>query len=201
MLVRELRAASIVALGIAAVVATGCITYVAAPTPAPTAIPTPTPTEPPTPPPTLPPTEPPTQAPPTPPPDPNATPRPPAVDIAPYLTSEVTVVNLGDAPLALTVALLDPDSTQEYVIGTFELQPEQVTSQAVIPALFRLDFAYSAGSVADAGTCSIEIADGEQLQFAVIPTGIVITSSGTEPADPAEMLVATSTRCQADAAS
>lgn len=103
--------------------------------------------------------------------------------------------------MAITVALLDPDSSQEYVVGTFEVQPQQVTPQSVVPALFRLDFAYGGGSAADAGTCSIEIADREQLQFAAITTGIVITSNATEPADPAEMLVATASRCHAGAAS
>lgn len=121
------------------------------------------------------------------------------MDVAPYLTSEVTVVNLGDTSLALTVALLDPDSTQEFVIGTFQIQPEQVNSQAVIPALLRLDFGYS--GVNDAGSCTITIADGEQLQFAVIPQGIAITSNGPEPADPAEMLVATASRCQPESES
>jgi hypothetical protein len=191
-----MRATAFVTLGGVALMAVACISYQAA-TPAPTTVPTAAPTQPPTLPPTAPPTAPPTEGPPTPTPDPNATPRPTAVDIAPYLTSQVTVVNLADTPLSLTVALLDPDSTQEYVIGTFEVQPDQVTTQSVIPALFRLDFDYSEG--ASAGSCSINIADGEQLQFAAISTGIVMTSNGTEPDDPAEMLVATSTRCQAQA--
>jgi hypothetical protein len=187
-----------VALVLTAVVVSGCITFSADPTPTPSQVPTEIPmvTPAPTPPPTPAPTPEPTLGPPTPTPDPNATPRPTAVDVAPFLTSEVTVVNLGDITLSLTVALLDPDSTQEFVIGTFQLQPEQVTAQAVIPALFRLDFGYS--GVNDAGTCTITIGDGEQLQFAVIPQGIAITSNGPEPADPAEMLVATSSRCQAE---
>jgi hypothetical protein len=190
-----MRAGLVMVLGLTALFAAGCISY-EQPTAAPTEPPTAAPTEPPPSPPTPAPTEPPTDGPPTPTPDPNATPRPTAVDIAPYLTSEVTVVNLADTPLTLTVALLDPDSDQEYEIGTFEVQPDQVTTQSVIPAPFRLDFGYG-GSVDSAGTCTIEIADGEQLQFAVIPEGIAITSNGPEPADPAEMIVATATRCQA----
>jgi hypothetical protein len=118
------------------------------------------------------------------------------VDVAPFLTSDITVVNLGDGPLGLTVTLLDPDSAEEFTIGTFRLEPEQVTSQSIVPALFRLDFGYS--GVNDAGTCTITIGDGEELQFAVIPQGIAITSNGPEPADPAEMVVATSSRCQAE---
>ena len=191
-----MRIVPIVAMALAAILASGCITVSAEPTPTPSQAPTEIPmiTTPPTPAPTPAPTE----GPPTPTPDPNATPRPTAVDVAPYLTSEITVINLGDTTLALTVALLDPDSTDEFVIGTFQLQPEQVTAQAIIPALFRLDFGYS--GVDDAGTCTITIGDGEQLQFAVIPQGIAITSNGPEPADSAEMLVATSSRCQPEPA-
>jgi hypothetical protein len=190
-----MSARRVLILGLVALMATGCISVEQA-TAAPTEQPTLAPTEPPTAPPTAPPTEPPTEGPPTPTPDPNATPRPTALDIAPYLTSQVTVVNLADTSLALTVALLDPDSTDEYVIGTFDLAPDQVTTQSVIPALFRIDFAYGGGPVT--ASCSINIADGEQLQFAVVATGIVMASNGTEPADAAEMIVATSARCQED---
>lgn len=194
-----MRIASIGALGLTAIIVSGCITFSAEPTPTPSRAPTEMPmvTPAPTPAPTPPPATPsPTQGPPTPTPDPNATPRPTAVDVAPYLTSEVTVVNLGDAPLALTVSLLDPDSDDTYTIGTFELQPNQVTTQAVIPALLRLDFGFT--GVDDAGSCAITIEDGEQLQFAVVAGGIVMTSSAGEPEDSAEMIVATSSRCEAE---
>ena len=188
-----MRVVSIVALAFAASIMGGCITISAEPTPAPSQAPTEIPMI--TPAPTPPPTQVPTEGPPTPTPDPAATPRPTAVDIAPYLTSEVTVVNLADAALSLTVALLDPDTDEEYVVGTFDVQPNQVTTQSVIPALFRLDFAY-AGNVV--GSCSVNIADGEQLQFAAIAAGIVMTTNGAEPEDPSEMLVATSSRCRED---
>ena len=194
-----MRTFSIVVLALATILVSGCITFSAEPTPTPTRaateIPmvTPAPTPVPTP---APATPLPTQGPPTPTPDPNATPRPTAVDVAPYLTSEVTVVNLGDAPLALTVSLLDPDSADEFTIGTFELQPNQVTTQAVIPALLRLDFGYT--GVDDVGSCAITIEDGEQLQFAVVAGGIVMTSSAGEPEDAAEMIVSTSSRCEAE---
>jgi hypothetical protein len=102
--------------------------------------------------------------------------------------------------LTLTVTLLDPDSTQEFKVGTSVIQPQQVTTQSVLPARLRLDFAYGQGSAANAGSCAIDVADGEQLQFASITTGIVMTSNGAEPDDPAEMLVATATRCHAEAA-
>jgi hypothetical protein len=129
--------------------------------------------------------------------DPNATPRPTPLDILPFLTSEITVVNLAEQQLALKVTLLDPDSTDEFSLGTYELEPLQVTTQSVVPTRFRLEFAFSGGG--SAGTCTIDIEEGDQVQFAVIETGIAITSSAAEPEDPAEMVVATASRCRAGA--
>ncbi|MBM4438139.1 MAG: hypothetical protein FJ029_13125, partial [Actinobacteria bacterium] len=66
----------------------------------------------------------------------------------------------------------------------------------VLPTRFRLDFDFPGGGDADAGTCTIDVADKEQLVFAVIAKGIAMTSSGPEPVAAAEMLVATSSRCR-----
>lgn len=168
------------------------------PTPSPTLAPTPTPS--PTPSPTPAPTPGPTAAPTastevSASPDPNTTPEPTVIDLAPYLTSEITVVNLAASKLSLTVTILATDGPDEYELGTFEVQPEQVTTQAVVPTRYRLDFALAGGGGSEA--CTIDVGDGEQLQFAVIEDGIVLASNGPEPADPAEMLVLTSSRCRA----
>jgi hypothetical protein len=128
--------------------------------------------------------------------DPNATAAPTPIDLRPMLTSELTVVNLGAAPMLLTVTILDPDSTDEYPIGTFELQPLQVTAQAILAARFRLAFDYPGGKVADGGTCVIDIAEGEHVQFAVLERGGVLTA-GPEPDDPKELVIATASRCRA----
>ena len=130
-------------------------------------------------------------------PDPNATPVPTPVDVLPFLTSGMTVVNLGSSRLSVTVALLDTESTDEFVIGTFDVEPEQVTAQQVIPARLRLEFQMGGSNI---GTCTIDVADAEQIQFAAIEGGVVITLGAAEPVDPAEMIVATASRCAAGAA-
>lgn len=164
-------------------------------TPDPTVVPTASPEATPSVAPTLPPTATPSEPPgPTPTPDPDATPTPSPIDVLPYLSSEVTVVNLAAAMLSVTVTLVDTASPDEYTVGTFELQPEQTTSQLILPSRFRLDFEIGGSAVA---TCTIDIADGEELQFAVIESGAVITTSGGEPPDAAEMIVATASRCRA----
>jgi hypothetical protein len=133
---------------------------------------------------------------PTPTPDPDATPTPSPIDVLPYLTSEVTVVNLAAAALSVTVTLVDTASPDEYEVGTFEVQPEQTTSQLIVPSRFRLEFAIGGSEVA---SCTIDVADGEQLQFAIVESGAVLASSAGEPDDAAEMVVATSSRCRAGA--
>ena len=125
-------------------------------------------------------------------------PGPSAIDLLPLLTSQITVVNLVDQPLTLTVTLLDPDSDDEFEVGTFDLQPLQVTTQSVIPARLRLEFAFG-GSSGTIGLCTIDVADGEELQFAAIATGVAITATGQEPANPADLNVSTAARCRAGA--
>jgi hypothetical protein len=190
-----MRTVPTVALTLAAIVVSGCITFSGEPTPSASAAPTEIPMI--TPEPTSPPTQPPTAGPPTPTPDPNATPTATALNLVPYLTAEVTAINLAAQPVTVTITLVDPDSAEEYQVGTFHLAPEQVTSQLIVPTRFRLDFEIDGTEVA---TCTIDIADGEQLQFAVIETGAVMTSNGPQPEDPADLVVATSSRCQAGSA-
>jgi hypothetical protein len=125
--------------------------------------------------------------------DPNATPRPTAIDLLPYLSAQVTVVNLSDQPLSVSVLLLDPESTASYDVGSFDLQPLQVTTQAVVSARLHLQFYLGAGF--HIGTCTINIGEGEQIQFAVLEDGIAFTTSSGEPNDATEMLVETAKRC------
>ena len=73
-----------------------------------------------------------------------------------------------------------------------------MTAQAVLPSRYRLAFDYPGGAAAEGGTCVIDIAEGEQIQFAVLERGGVITARA-EPDDPAELVIATSSRCRAGA--
>jgi hypothetical protein len=126
---------------------------------------------------------------------PDATPAPSAFDLRPLLTSEVTVVNLGEGPLSVRVVALDPESDDEYEIGTFEIAALQIAVQSVPPALFRLEFTYTHAQGVDTGTCSIEIAEGERIEFAVVEAGGVISAEAQTDV-PGES-IATSARCHA----
>jgi hypothetical protein len=185
-----MRILSVVMLAVAVAACDGAA--VVTPGPTPTALATPT---------ASPPATTPSPATSTPPSTPGAggSPGPSAIDLLPLLTSQITVVNLADQPLTLTVTLLDPDSADEFEVGTFDLQPLQVTTQSVIPARLRIAFAFG-GSSAATSTCTIDVADGEELQFAAIATGVAITATGQEPANAADLNVSTAARCRAGAA-
>jgi hypothetical protein len=98
----------------------------------------------------------------------------------------------------MTVNFVDPDSGTVSDVGTFQVLPLQVTSQGVPAARFQLAFDYPGGKAADAGICTIDVEEGERLQFAILETGGVITAA-REPKDPGELVIATSSRCKAGA--
>jgi hypothetical protein len=99
--------------------------------------------------------------------------------------------------LSVTVTAIDADNGDELELLTVDLQPNQVTSQSIIAARFRFEFDYPAGGAHDAGVCTIDIGDAEQVQFAAIAGGVAITTGGAAPAEAAEMVVETASRCAA----
>jgi hypothetical protein len=108
----------------------------------------------------------------------------------------MTVFNLADAVLSVTVTLLDPESTDEYEVATLSIEPLQLTIQAVLESRYRLEFDYPGGGDADAGACVIDIAEGEAVQFALMEDGGVLTLA-EEPEDSDELVIETASRCRA----
>jgi len=191
-----MRRDAIVVLAVTVLLVSGCMGISTAPTPQPTPNPTEIPTLPPTPPPTLPPTQPPTDAP-TPTLAPGATPLPTPLDLRPFLASGITVYNLGDSTLYMTATGIDPDSNDEYALGTFQVEPEQVTRQAAIPLLIRFDFSFDQQTTGALGTCTLNVASGDEVDFVAVADGVAVTVNQVQPDDLAEMDVATSSLCEA----
>jgi hypothetical protein len=184
------------------------LTPSAQPTPSPTPTPTPTPTAAPTPQPTGAPTDPPTSAPTD---EPAATNEPAAtgpaasgasplateLDLRPFLTSGVTVFNVGDEPLSVATTIIDPESGDEFDVGTSTVAPSQFTRQAAIPLRFKLVFSYPNGSSSVGGTCTIDVADKDEIDFIAAPSGIVVIRNQVQPDDLAAMVVGTAPDCMA----
>lgn len=113
----------------------------------------------------------------------------------------MTIYNLGDATLFASATGIDADSGDEFDLGTFQVEPEQFTRQASIPLRIRFDFSFSTAGGDDTGSCTMDVADGDEIDFVAVPDGIVVARNGQQPDDVAEMNVATSSLCQAGAAS
>ena len=126
----------------------------------------------------------------------SARPRPSIdqADLDAFLTSSITLLDLADADLAVTVAYIDPDSDEAIDVGTYTVGfTEQQTNQ-VPPGKYRLEFRKPA-DVAKGPTCTIELADGEAYTFAAIDGGVAVSRAGDSPADARELFVGTSSLC------
>ncbi len=196
-----MRARGVLALGLTVLVVAACISVVQ-PTQLPTEPFTPAPTLPPTlaptPPPTLPATDAPTPAP-TPTLAPGQTPLPTPVDLRPFLSAGVTLYNLGDSTLFVTATGIDPDTGDEFALGSFDVEPEQFTRQAAIPLLIRFDFSFDDANVAALATCTMNVATGSEVDFVAVAGGVAVTVNQVQPVDISEMVVGTSSLCQSAA--
>jgi hypothetical protein len=135
---------------------------------------------------------------PTDPPTPSAPSKPlPSIDQAEldaFLTSSITLIDLADDDLAVTVSYIDPDSEQSIDLGTYSLGSlDQMTNQ-VPPGTYRLDFRQPANS-ATGPSCTIEIGDAEGYAFAAVTDAIAISRTGVKPKDVRELFVSTSSLC------
>jgi hypothetical protein len=112
-----------------------------------------------------------------------------------YLTSSITLIDLADDDLAVTVSYVDPGSEQSIGLGTYSLESmDQMTNQ-VPPGSYRLEFRQPANSAAGPA-CAIEISDADGYVFAVVQDAIAISRTGVKPKDARELFVATSSLCR-----
>lgn len=131
-------------------------------------------------------------------PDPDRSAKPlPSFDpdeLAAYLTSKITLLNLADRDISVDVVYLDPDSDTPFPLGTFALATTDQTTQSVPPGVYRLAFD---GIAAKAQTCTIEVGGSDQLTFAAIDGAVAISKAGDAPTTAAELFVATAALCKA----
>jgi hypothetical protein len=141
-----------------------------------------------------------TSAAPTDPPAPSTSPKPrPSIDQADldaFLTASITLVDLADDDVAVTVAYLDPDSGEPFDLGTYTLAPLDQQTNQVPPGVYRLEFRQPA-STTTGSMCTIELGDAEAYTFAAIDGAVAIARSGEAPTDAKELFVATSSLCGA----
>lgn len=119
------------------------------------------------------------------------------MDLRPFLTAGVTLYNLGDSTLYVTATGINPDSAEEFLLGDFEVSPEQFTRQSAIPLLIRFDFSFDEATANALASCTMNVADGAEVDFVAVAGGVVVTVNQIQPADISEMLTTTSSLCQA----
>jgi len=110
------------------------------------------------------------------------------------LTSSITVLDLADGDLAVTVGYVDPDSDEPIDLGTYTLGFGGEHTNEVPPGIYQLAFRQPADS-ATGPTCTIELGDGEAYTFAAIEGAVAIARTGEAPTDAGELFVGTSSLC------
>jgi hypothetical protein len=131
---------------------------------------------------------------------PRPTPKPrPSLDVDldeldAYMTSSITLLNLADDSLSVSVAYIDPAGGAPFPLGAFPLgSMDQVTNEAP-PGTYTLEFHQPADNTL-ATSCTIEIADAEGYVFAALDDAIAISSTAAVPGDAGDLFVATSSLC------
>ena len=113
---------------------------------------------------------------------------------AQYFSSKITILNLADGDLAVTVAFVDPSGGPPSPLATFTIGPSGQQSDAVPPGTYRLGFRQSGST--SGSTCTITIAKGGRYTFAAVPNAIAVSRAGHTPTKAADLFVPTSSLCR-----
>jgi hypothetical protein len=115
-------------------------------------------------------------------------------DLDAILTSSITLIDLADDDLAVTVSYLDPSSDQSFDMGTYTLGTMEQTTYQVPPGTYRLAFRQPASS-ATGPSCTIEIGDAGGYVFAALQDAVAISRTDVKPKDARELFISTSSLC------
>lgn len=121
----------------------------------------------------------------------------PSIDsaaLSAYLTGRVTLLNVADADLAVTVTYVDPAGGQPQALGTYSVLTFGQQTSALPAATYRLDFRQPPGS-ATGLTCTIAVKNGQAFTFVAVPGAIAISRVGYTPTRGRDLFVATSSLC------
>lgn len=108
----------------------------------------------------------------------------------------MTVVNLADQPMEVSIAFVDSDTGKATPITTQTLAPFDFDGESVPPATFDIQFKLSGGATPLA-TCRVKVGDAETYRFAALNDAVAVQKDGYQPAKGADLFVATSPLCLA----
>ena len=121
-----------------------------------------------------------------------------ASQLAAYLTATLSLFDVADADVSVTLTYIDPTSGP-FEFGTYSLGASEQLSHAVPPGTYRIAFQVAPAS-GKGPTCTIDLNDGSTVTFFVASReAIAVTRIGFKPAKSADLFVATSSLCKAKA--
>ena len=119
-----------------------------------------------------------------------------SAELAAYLTANLSLFDVADESVTVTVTYVDPDSGP-FEFGSYSLGSGEQLTHAVPPGAYRISFRVD-GASGKAPTCSVDVKDGATITFFVASAdAIAITRNGYKPKKPADLFVATSSLCKA----
>jgi hypothetical protein len=125
---------------------------------------------------------------------PGPTPCPTPIDLAPFLTAELTMVNLSSGAITLDVLVIDPDTKQSQSLATQTVDPQGFVSEKVLPLPYTIQFT-KAGAPAPYATCTVNMTDVQVFDFAAIDDAVAVELRGATPSDADELWTDTSSLC------
>ncbi len=126
---------------------------------------------------------------------PGPAPCPTPIDLAPYLTAELTLVNLASVAITVDVLVVDPDTKQSQSLATQTVDPQGYVSQKVLPLPYTIQFT-KAGADTPYATCTLNMTDVQAFDFAALDDAVAVELRGATPTDPDELWVDTSSLCK-----
>jgi hypothetical protein len=126
---------------------------------------------------------------------PGPTPCPTPIDLAPYLTAEITLVNLASVTITADVLIVDPDTKQSQSLATQTLDPQGFVSEKVLPLPYTVEFT-KAGAEEPYASCTVTMSDVQIYDFAALDDAVAVSLRGATPTDPDELWVDTSSLCR-----
>jgi hypothetical protein len=115
--------------------------------------------------------------------------------LAAVLTSSLSVFDLTDGDLAVTVSYLDPSGGPASALGTYTLGASEQFSNDVPPGRYRFDFRQPATGPSGT-TCTIDVPDQGTVTFMAVPGAVAVTRTGFTPLKAGDLFVATSLLCK-----
>ena len=122
---------------------------------------------------------------------PGETPSPAPLDVSAYLTATMSVVNLTDEPVDISIDIFSEGENQGTV-ANLDIEPYGSIFQSVPETSYAVTFTRGAS---DPVTCFMTLAEAGELAFTVVGTDILVIDPKVEVATPADLFVETSSLC------